>query len=307
MIRTETWWLLGFNWVAHLYFIPILPLLLSTLFTKRWSDLVWLCAPILIFFSVYGAYFRPNFHPPSPNLRVMTYNILCSDKQYADKAAMIRKYAPDLIALQEVPADALPHLENELGDHYPYIAWGTPVSDHVSSRCSTAIVSKTPFEEQIVLDPGVARSMVLIETVVDQQPLVFISAHIQPSYWALHRPWPEIPAGLTEYLKEQKQEVEFLERIASQYESKPVILGCDCNTHEPTQTYHLLTQFWDNSAAATGWRFGASIDGGNVDRVFNHIDYIMIHGDVSAVTTYRIQDSAGSDHLPVIADLKLGR
>lgn len=308
MVRPETWWLLGFNWFAHTYFIPLVPFLLYALFAKRWRDLVWLCAPMLIFLSLYGAYFRPNLHPPAPNLRVMTYNILCSNKQYADMAEMIRQYAPDLIALQEVPADALPFLDDELSDLYPYIAWGTPVSDHVSSRCSTAVLSKTPFEEQIVLDPGVIRPMVLVETTVDQQPLVFISAHIQPSYWALHRPWQEIPAGLTGYLDEQKQEVNFLERTASQYGTKPVILGCDCNTHEPTQTYRHLMRYWENTAAESGWRFGASgtsVERGTVDRAFTHIDYIMVHGDVSAVATYRIENSAGSDHLPVVADLNI--
>ncbi len=305
IVRPENGWVYILNRVAHLYFVPLLPLLVWYVVRKQWANGLLLVVPLGIALSFYGDYLRPTAPLTPPDVTVMTYNILYSNKRLDDVAAVILTHDPDLVALQEVGSDAMTKLRLLLGDVYAHSVLGTPISNGVGAQSLTAVFSKTPIDHHENLDPGVRRPMILIETEIAGRPVVFLSAHLYPAWWAWHEPLLQIPAALTDFVEKQQIEVAFLETVVAGYPAvTPIILACDCNTKETTQTYRLLTETWVNSARAAGWVRDVRGDGKWVDRDMRHIDYIMLRGAVAPIATYRIQDNGGSDHLAVLAQLR---
>ena len=80
------------------------------------------------------------------------------------------------------------------------------------------------------------------------------------------------------------------------------ILGSDCNSYETSSSYRIFDQVLDNSARNID-RLAALDFTADVKRdLFPwHIDYVWYKGDVRPVGTYKITDSGGSDHLPVLS------
>jgi endonuclease/exonuclease/phosphatase (EEP) superfamily protein YafD len=64
----------------------------------------------------------------------------------------------------------------------------------------------------------------------------------------------------------------------------------------------MIDQVLDNSARNVGLLLiGNELPGAKQDISLNHIDYVWYKGDVMPVRTYKITDSGGSDHLPVLS------
>jgi endonuclease/exonuclease/phosphatase (EEP) superfamily protein YafD len=59
-------------------------------------------------------------------------------------------------------------------------------------------------------------------------------------------------------------------------------------------------------ARSTGWRLGSrSPEGTRPDTDIRHIDYVLFAGALTPVGVYAIQESGGSDHLPLLASFSL--
>jgi endonuclease/exonuclease/phosphatase (EEP) superfamily protein YafD len=85
-----------------------------------------------------------------------------------------------------------------------------------------------------------------------------------------------------------------------------VILGCDCNTHETSSTYRILDEDLDNSSRLAGLVFPfGGLPGARQDVYLSHIDYVWYNGGLAPHRVFKILDSGGSDHLPVLAVLDL--
>ncbi len=293
------------NWVlvlanrAVVYVFMLIPLLLifSFLFHQRKPALL-LIIPGLIFFWLYHPYLVPKI-PTSMSdssiLLVMTYNVLYSNTDYNAIAATIQRNQPDLVALQEVLPETMEQLQTRLQENYPYSLLGVDEDFGV-----TAVFSRFPFTYSKVLDLQAPRPATVIKTNVGDQEVTFIAAHLL-AYNLWWTKLKDIPATVMERTFHQnRQAALILDEIVD--EDGIVILGCDCNSYETSSSYRIFDQVLDNSSRNIDML--AALDfpvGAKRDLYPWHIDYVWYKGDVTPVGTYKLTDSGGSDHLPVLS------
>lgn len=283
--------------VVYVFFlIPVL-LIISFLFHQR-KPTLFLIIPGLVFFWLYHPYLVPKIPTRMSDasiLRVMTYNVLYSNTDYDAMADTIQRNQPDLVALQEVLPETMAQLQMRLQEEYPYSLLGMEEDFGV-----TAVFSRFPFTYSKVLDLQAPRPATIIKTNVGDQEVTFIAAHLRPYnlWWTKPK---DIPATIMERTFDQNRQANLLlDELVN--EGGIVILGCDCNSYETSSSYRIFDQVLDNSArnidrlAALDFSAGAKRD------LYPwHIDYVWYKGDVTPVGTYKIADSGGSDHLPVLS------
>jgi len=293
------------NWVlvlvnrAVVYLFLLIPLLLifSFLFHQRKPALL-LIIPGLIFFWLYHPYLMPKI-PTSMSdssiLRVMTYNVLYSNTDYDAIADTIQRHQPDLIALQEVLPETMEQLQKRLQENYPYSLLGVDKDFGV-----TAVFSRFPFTYTKVLDLQAPRPATIIKTNIGDQEVTFIAVHLL-AYNLWWTKLKDIPATVMERTFHQNRQAALILNEVADAEGI-VILGCDCNSYETSSSYRIFDQALDNSSRNIDML--AALDfpaGAKRDLHPWHIDYVWYKGDVRPVGTYKITDSGGSDHLPVLS------
>lgn len=249
---------------------------------------------------------NPSPDPPietGVSFKVMTYNLWASrpgflqTQNLIEMAAVIKKAAPDLVALQEVdkftkrnPIDVTKELAERSGMKYYYYA---KAMNHDGGEYGDAILSNLPLKETkgYVLGttaelPGENRSVARVTVEKEGKEIYFISTHLDHL------------APETNRIKQAKDIVDILKTY-----DKPVILGGDLNALPDSETMRILRQHltwgcFNNNCAFT---FPAT----NPNRA---IDYLMF-APVSAfsVKSYQAYTWAGnaSDHLPVLATFEL--
>lgn len=138
--------------------------------------------PVVVIGLAHLPYLRPNFHQASlePDLRVMTFIILNQNSDFESVAQLIERYEPDVVALQEVTEEAKTAPTSRLADSFPHLVVGAP-----NPGGTTAVLSRLPVREIVEVDLGVDRPAVLASGDIDGQPVVVISAHLYPSFYAL--------------------------------------------------------------------------------------------------------------------------
>ena len=110
---------------------------------------------------------------------------------------------------------------------------------------------------------------------------------------------------IMERTREQNRQAEIILSQISE-ENDIVIFGCDCNSYETSSTYRMIDQHLDSAARDVGllW-IGNELSGVKQDISLNHIDYVWYRGLLEPIRVYKIKDSGGSDHLPVLAVFRL--
>ena len=297
-VGDANWGLVLLNRFAFYLFLFI-PLLLIYSFVRDQRKPAWfLIIPGLIFFWFYHPYLVPKILTSMSDasiLRVMTYNVLYSNTDYDAMADTIQRTQPDLVALQEVLPETMAQLQTRLQGEYPYSLLGVEEDFGV-----TAVFSRFPFTYTKVLDLQAPRPATIIKTKVGDQEVIFIAAHLRPYnlWWTKLK---DIPATVMERTFHQnRQAALLLDEVVD--EDGIVILGCDCNSYETSSSYRIFDQVLDNSSRNIDML--AALDfpaGAKRDLSPWHIDYVWYKGDVTPVGTYKIADSGGSDHLPVLS------
>ncbi len=143
----------------------------------------------------------------------------------------------------------------------------------------------------------------LVSVDVDGQPVVVISAHLYPSYYALREPLLRVPAAIGDYADAQQAEARRLVAAAAAYDDVPVFLACDCNTRELNRTKSILSAEFVDATRELGWRIGHSAPSGTKhDQRFDRLDYHWYRGEAEPAGVYRVLDQAGSDHAAIVVD-----
>ena len=301
------WWMVPLNYVAPYLFTPALPLAGIVALQSGRQRLIRttsvVVVPLFIFLLLYWPYVipRPATGNATPVLRVMTYNILYSNEDYAAIAAVIQSQNPDLVALQEVQPAAMAALQSRLHTQYPYSLMATP-----HPYGTTAILSRHALLDAYTVDLQTDRAATVVKVKIAGQGITLASAHLL-AFGLQWIPWREWPATIQQRVYAQnRQAAILLARLRE--EAGGVILACDCNSKEVSSTYHLLQQTLRNVAREVGWRPSqAKRSGVAQDRGLQHIDYIFYRGSTLQPTDlYKVTHTGGSDHLPRVADFMLG-
>lgn len=311
IVGDSNWWLVLINrYIAYLLSYPLL-LLAGILFLQRRKQrrkpVILLVSPLIVFVLIYHPYVFPKSAKPVDEanaLRVMTYNVLYSNFDYDSVANVILTHQPDLVALQEVMPEMMIALTERLKDTYPY---SLPATHR--NFASTAIFSRYEFVETQVVDLQVDRRATIVKMLIREQEVTFVSIHLL-AYGLRWYKLIDIPDAVIELTKIQNHQAEIvLGQIDD--EAGVVLVGCDCNTYETSSTYQILDKSLNNAAREVGLRLlpFENPSGVRQDISFEHIDYVWYRGAVNPLRVYKIIDSGGSDHLPVIAvfELEVGK
>ena len=295
-----TWWLTLLNRLVPYLFVPVPVLLILTLLTRHFKQMLLLVIPILIFGLIYHPYLlpKPAQAGRTADLRVMTYNVLFSNFQYDAVANVILTHRPDLVALQEVQPEMMEALKERLEVEYPYSLMGFR-----NQYGTTAVFSRHPVTESYVLDLKADRPAAVIKTEIKNREVTFIAAHLL-AYGLWWVDLEDVPDVVMERTADQNRQAHLLIDEVEKH-NNIAIIGCDCNSKETSSTYRILVNTMKNTARQVGWIVnGTGLANTKQDRALQHIDYIFYQGELDPLTIYTIQDSGGSDHLPVLASYR---
>lgn len=294
------WWLTVLNSQPAYLFVPApLPFFFALVQRSR-TLLVLALAPPLIWVTIFWPYYLPRWTnaPGAPDLRVMTYNVLYSNPDDGAVAQFIRAYQPDLVALQEVQPAMMAALQRRLVSDYPHSHLGT-----AHPYGTTAILSRYPLVRVAVVDLAVDRPAVVVQVQIQERPVTFVAAHLTAYGWQWV-PYPQLPALIRQRTQEQNRQAQILLDNILTADPKPIIiLGCDCNSKETGSSYRLLSGPLTNAARAVGWQLGVTLPPNTfADRELMHIDYLFFRGPLLVNQLYKVGESGGSDHLPVVGE-----
>ena len=301
-VGDANWWLILLNRIVPYLFISVPLFLVWGIYTRQFKPAVVLLVPSLIFIWIYHTYLFPRFSQPDQTesqLTVMTYNVLFSNLEYDAVANVVLTYQPDLVALQEVKVEMMDALKDRLQNDYPYSLIGTK-----NNFGTTAVFSKYPFTDSYVLDLQVDRPATIVKVNINGQGVTFVAVHLL-AYNLWWTKLKDIPAVVLQRTAYQNRQVEILLDELEE-EDGIVIVGCDCNSYETSSSYLILRQSMHSAAQEMGWVLSRAKElNARQDTDVQHIDFIWYRESLTPIGVYKILDSGGSDHLPVLANFNI--
>ena len=233
---------------------------------------------------------------PDVRLRVLTLNVLVDNRHPTQVRCFLRASDADVVALQEVSSTWLRELA-ALRDIYPYTA---PSPDEGDS--ATLVLSRLPIIETTRLQPPAGGIL------SDYDRPVRVLAKLGSREVAIYAVHPPTPRS-SEQWQIRNHQVEWLADISRRLDGgrSRIMLG-DFNT--PPWSF-LFTDLLSGAALrdATGgglqWPTRQSMRAGKLRAWLGApVDHVLVSADI-AVSRVMIGPDVASDHLPVIADLRL--
>ncbi|MBN1564521.1 MAG: endonuclease/exonuclease/phosphatase family protein [Anaerolineae bacterium] len=293
------WWALGGAIAAGI-----------ALFSRYRLLLVALQLPILIVFVVwYGDLLWP---PPSPavqantadpdtiDLTVATYNIRASHSDPYRITETITTFDADMIGLQELDSSHAAVIFSALAEVYPY-NYHFKMASPSGNEMNVGILSRYAIlTEERYTDRTHGRDVRLL---VDVEGIT-ISVYLEHPNSPQHAFSPIDYDPTFHDIKISN----LADELAS--DPRPVIVLCDCNMTDQSETYRQLNDLLIDSFREIGWGLGFTFPahplfGSPVTVPMLRLDYIW-HSDHFIATDIHVgHDSGSSDHFPVIATLRL--
>jgi endonuclease/exonuclease/phosphatase (EEP) superfamily protein YafD len=228
-----------------------------------------------------------NAAPGGIPLRVVSANVLSQNRTLEKVLEFVRAADADLVVLVDARQEHWQPVLTALGALYPYSA---PQAS--SERQSVILFSRYPIvDEEVVHPPGGRRPYLVTEVAVGGATLVVAGVH--PS-----SPSPSEPSNT----RRRNRELDHIADVARAAD-RPVIVAGDFNTTPWSPYFRDLVAAAGLRNAALGhgytgtwpaWFWPALIP----------IDHVLLKGPLAA-TAVRRGPAVGSDHFPIIADLRL--
>jgi len=302
LIFDQFWLLALLNTVAEYLFAPLPILFFISIWKRNRVSLAELSIPLLLFVLMFGHL----FWPPSSNVEdkqaitLMSFNVLYSNTAYDAIVDSIRSANPDIVGFQELIPAMAASLVEELESDYPYNTFQLLEK----TGLSTAILSKFPIDsfEQFDLPPRdlAVHAVVQVQGTKAHIIVVHLSANNFFDYSAT-----EFVALVKERYGHREKETMQLKQMIQDLNG-PVLLLCDCNMTDTSETYARLDTVLDDSFSEAGLGMGHTLQILHLSFPVQRIDYVWHTDEFEALYAYIGQDG-GSDHLPIVAKLRLTR
>jgi vancomycin resistance protein VanJ len=299
LLGDRFWFLAYLNTITEYFFLP-LPFLIWENIYHRTRTLLALMLPLILFFVLWGSQYLPSRVPDEVaealHLRVMTFNVKSANRSPALLEIPISGELPDLIGFQELSRHNIPALQEAIKSHYlfnTFHLYDGRISD-VGFASRFYIVSVERFD----FPPRDAA----IHAIIDwngRSVHVFV-LHFSADNLYEHQ-ITEIPALERENLADRAVEVTRLEEELSNLHD-PVIVLCDCNITDTSETYTRLAGILQDSFKWAGWGPGHTLHPEGFPLPVLRIDYIWYSPEFTAVSSY-VGDNQSSDHHPLISVL----
>ncbi len=280
------------------FFMPWLlmgltPIFILALLLRRRAAWI-LVMPTLVLALTYAPLFLPRLTialAGNEPLKVMSYNVLHSNQQMNEVVAMIKTEQPDVLVMQEViPEIALAlrlGLKDMYGENEPYHTYEGWMGQLIVSRYPVTPGETNPDKGRL--------QKVTIETSAGQIDV-----------WNIH---PRTPLTW----QDQQWQIDNLVQDIKQHQG-PLIVAGDLNTTDHSETYQMVERELGNAHWDAGWGFGFTfpskrpqVRGIPVLVPMVRIDHIFYSDHFYVHRAATLDNNAGSDHLPVIAELSIVR
>ncbi|MEM9509705.1 MAG: endonuclease/exonuclease/phosphatase family protein [Cyanobacteria bacterium P01_E01_bin.35] len=254
---------------------------------KRFWIFINLCCVLLNLGVILPWYFnRPqiiNLEQYQP-LKVLSYNVLWSNKKYQKAIALVNQEQPNIAIFQE----AVPHWHTELKaleSNYPY---------HIrAERLEIEVYSKLPLNQTEVRLYGTYRGLVISEIKIGARLIKFVATHAYPQLYFGHKGWQ---------IRNQHLEVGIGEYVADL--SQPVIILGDLNVSMWSPFYHSMIKQSGlrNARQGLGILPTQSTVAPQFAILSAPIDHCLVSPEIQ-VKNFKLGQAIGSDHLPIVAEL----
>jgi vancomycin resistance protein VanJ len=296
----QIWWLALLNTFAIYLFVPLPLLLLASLWQRHWALVFGLAIPTVIFFTLFGTLVLPKpsaTQIPNAAITAMTFNVLTSNKNTDALVHAIRAAQPDILGMQELTKGKRAALRAAFGNQLAYHTFDNP-----NSFRNVGLMTRFPIEiaRPITLPTGQPALYARLR-VYDQQVHVFV-AHLTPNH-LFKNPAINLATAASNAFVRRAAEIAFLNSELQGLKG-PTLLLCDCNLTDTSQAHAELGAFLIDSFREAGWglRNTNAADSFPLQR----IDYVWHSAGLIAITA-ELGQAGGSDHLPVVVQLRLGK
>jgi vancomycin resistance protein VanJ len=296
----QLWPLALLNTIAEYLFVLLPLLFVLVIYQRHWALLLGLSLPTLAFAILFGELFLPSLSSVENNHRqtitVMSFNVLFSNKAYGAIADSVRAASPDLIGFQELRRANAREIINLLETEYAYHALES------KEDLSVGLLSRYPIEtaEQFPLPP---LDLALHTTVnINGEGVHVFVVHLSANQF-FDNPASQFVSLVIERYGRRAAEVTRLEEEVANL-TEPTLLMCDCNLTDTSEAYVRLDTFLNDSFREAGWGFGHTFHPLSAPFPLQRIDYVW-HSDDFVATEAFVGQEGHSDHLPVVAKLRL--
>ncbi|MER5442940.1 endonuclease/exonuclease/phosphatase family protein [Streptomyces sp. NPDC002790] len=256
-------------------FIPVL--LVLGLVRKSATAVIAVLAPAIVWFNLFGGLLTDKTGSGG-DLTVVTHNVNAENADPVGTAKDVAASGAQVIALEEVTAQALPTYRETLGKAYPYHA----------VKGTVGLWSKYPLAGTQSVDIKLGWTRALRTTVATPQGKVAVYVAHLPSVRV------KLDSGFTASQRDRSADA-LGEAITDEPLGKVVLLG-DLNGTMNDRALHGVTAQMRSTQGAAGSGFGFSWPAAFP---MARIDQIMVKG-VEPVTSWTLPRT-GSDHLPIAA------
>jgi vancomycin resistance protein VanJ len=242
---------------------------------------VALLVPLAVWGMMFGNALIPGKGGGPHDLRVLSHNVDAANPDPARTAADLIAADADVIALEEITSADLKVYKKEFASKYP----------HVVSRGTVALWSKYPVEESESVDVGFAWTRALrAEISTPQGKVAFYVAHLA-----------SVRIGTSGFTSNQRNDTikQLGQQIAQEKLAGVVVMG-DFNGTANDRSLAPITAGLRSAQGAAGFGFGFTWP---AKFPMARIDHIMVRGVVP--TKAWVMDSTGSDHRPVVAEIRI--
>ena len=288
-----------------LTFVPLPCFLLFAVVAESRPSGMWLLVPVSVLLWDYSWVVLPQRPlPDGTPLRVMTANLLVSNRDVSRASALIAVEEPDIVALQEVSPPMAAHLERSLREDYPYQVL---LPSDLSDGLGIGLLSRYPLHAEP--ETGWYSHVCGCQRVtvdVSGQTLSLVNAHPPPPTIGYVR------------VRSVSLPVSFDGRTTSRMieaaldgidvHQRPVIVAGDLNTSDRQPMYRRLRRDLLDAYREAGWGLGNTFPALGFEGILGvsviRIDYIL-HNASFATRAAWTGTIPGSDHRYVVADLLL--
>lgn len=307
----ERWELIALlNSFLHLLLLPTFVWLPAALLRRRWAISLVSALPVLFFLVTYGSAFLPKSSVTTAGelpVRVLTYNLHSEQERLDPMVEVIRHADADVVAVQELSAEAAARFDQTLADLYPYRAFHTAPQEPVIGQ---GILSRFP-----IVSDTYWRNETLPVKLAHQRATLDIHGSSLVVY-NTHPIHPFLKEGHIFYTALRTTEIESVLDRATQ-ETEPVIIVGDFNMADLSEDYQRITARFADSYREAGWGLGFTFpDFGGPNaapgrvrflpvRPVVRLDYVFHNQWVQTQLIRVWPESGGSDHRPLLATLRL--
>jgi endonuclease/exonuclease/phosphatase (EEP) superfamily protein YafD len=285
------WLLLLYNGAPYLFLLGFVFFLIAFLMQSRRIAgiyLLLLVVSLLWFLPILLPKFQST--EAEDTFRVLSFNLYPENTETETAELWLIGQDADILLLQEIP-HSLPELEMAYS-RYDYMGE------------TFAIFSRYPIEEssEFILE-GETQVRYVLD--VDGQEIAIYHLHL---LMPLNENEGDFLLLRYDESRRNTQIIELLEILSN--ESLPTMLVGDFNMSEWSPFYSVLAEQYEDAYRVASWGLGASWPAGESEELPDflprllRLDYLWYRGGLEAISSY-VGNELGSDHLPLIVDMRL--